>query len=66
MLHDGVSDLRLILKRKRELVALLILSYGCLVTVNVLPLFLSAPWVGVRCVIVVFSDQTYLPFLLRF
>ena len=38
------------LKRKRELVALLSLSYGCLVTVNVLLIFLTVPWVGQRCV----------------
>ena len=30
------SSFAIILKRKRELVALLLLSYGCLVTVNVL------------------------------
>ena len=29
-----LSSFTIILKRKRELVALLILSYGCLVTVN--------------------------------
>ena len=39
-----------ILKRKRELVALRFLSYWCLVTVNVLCLFLKVPWVGLRCV----------------
>ena len=31
-----LSSLAIILKRKRELVALLLLSYGCLVTLNVL------------------------------
>ena len=31
-----LSSFAIILKRKRELVALLLLSYGCLVTVNVL------------------------------
>ena len=30
------SSYAIILKRKRELVALLLLSYGCLVTINVL------------------------------
>ena len=34
-----------ILKRKRELVALLLLSYGYLVTVNVQWLFLMIKWV---------------------
>ena len=31
-----LSNFAIILKKKRELVALLLLSYGCLVTVNVL------------------------------
>ena len=31
-----LSSFAIIFKRKRELVALLLLSYGCLVTVNVL------------------------------
>ena len=44
------------LKRKRNLVALLLLSYRCIVTINVLRLFLTVPWVGLQCVIVVFSD----------
>ena len=39
---------------------MLSLSYGCLVTVNILQLFLTAPWVGLRCVIVVCSDHTNL------
>ena len=49
----------IILKRKRELVALLLLSYGCLATVNVLWLYFTAPWVGLQCVIVVFPDHIY-------
>ena len=48
--------------RGRELVALLLLSYGCLVTVNVLWLFLAGPWVGLQCVIVVFPNHTHLHF----
>ena len=44
---------------KRELIALLLLSYGCLVTVNVLGLFLTVPWVSLQCVIVVFPDHTH-------
>ena len=43
-----------VLTRKRELIALLLLSFGCLVTVNVLWLFLTVPWAGLQCVIVVF------------
>ena len=39
----------IILKRKRELVALLLLSHGCLVTVNVLWFFLTVPYVGLQC-----------------
>ena len=53
-----------ILKRKRNLVALLLLSYRCLVTVNVLWRFLTVPWVGLQCVIVVFPDHTHLLFFL--
>ena len=30
--------------------------------VNVLWLFLTVPWVGLQCVIVVFPDHTYLPY----
>ena len=37
-------------------------SYGCLVTVNVLWLFHTVPWFGLRCVIVVFPDHTHLLF----
>ena len=40
-----------------------LLSVGCLVTVNVLWLFLTVPWVGLQCVIVVFPDRTH--FLLK-
>ena len=41
------SSFTIILTRKKELVALLLLSFGCLVTVNnVMWLFLTVPWVG--------------------
>ena len=56
------SSFEIILKRKRELVALLLLSYICLVTVNVLLPFFTVPWVGLQCVIVVFPDHTHLRF----
>ena len=46
----------IILKRKRKLVALLLLSYRCIVTISVL-------WVGLVCVIVAFPDQTHLLFI---
>ena len=54
------SSFAFILKRKRTLVALLLLSYRCLVTVNVLWLFLTVAWVGLQCVIVVFPDHIHL------
>ena len=56
------SSFATILKRKRKLVALLLLSYGCIVTINVLWLFLTVPWVGLQCVIAVFPDHTHLLF----
>ena len=54
------SNFAIILKRKGKLVALLLLSYRCIVTLSVLWLFLTVPWVGLQCVIVVFPDQTHL------
>ena len=48
--------------RKMELVALRLLSFRGLVTVNVLWLFLAMPWFGLQCVIVVFPDHTNLLF----
>ena len=44
---------------KRKLVALILLPYRCIVTVNVLLLFLRVPGVGLQCVIEVFPDQTH-------
>ena len=54
------SSFEIILMRKRKLVVLLLLSYRCIVTINVLWLFLAVPWVGLQCVIVVFPDHTHL------
>ena len=54
------SSITIILKRKRKLVALLLFSYRCIVIINYLWLFLTVPWVGLRCVIVVFPDHTHL------
>ena len=48
MHHFVISSFAIILTRKRELVALLLLSFGCLVTVNVLWFFLMVPWVGLQ------------------
>ena len=58
------SNFAIILKRKKKLVALLLLSWGCIVTKNVLWLFLKVPLVGLQCVIVVFPDHTHLLFAL--
>ena len=56
------SSFAIVLKMKRKLVALLLLSYRCLVTVNVMWPFLTLPWVGLQYVIVVFPDHTHLLF----
>ena len=58
-----LSSFVIILKRKIKLVALLLLSNRCIVTINVLWLFLTVPWVGLMCVIVVFPEHYHLPFL---
>ena len=42
------------------LVALLLLSYRCIVTIKVLWLSPTVPWVGLQYVIVVFPDHTHL------
>ena len=57
------SSFAIILKRKIKLVALLLLPYNCIVTINVLRLFLTVPWVGLQCVIVIFPDHTHLLFV---
>ena len=56
------SSFAIILKRKSKLVALLLLSYICIVTINFLWLFLRVPWVGLQYLIVVFPDHTHLLF----
>ena len=43
------SSFAIILKRKRKLIALLLLSYRCIVTMSVLWCFLTVPWVGLQC-----------------
>ena len=52
------SSFAIILMGKRELVALLSLSFWCLVIV--VWLFLAVPWVCLQFVIVVFPDHTHL------
>ena len=51
---------------KRNLVALFLLSYGYLATVNVLLLFITVPWVVLQCTIVVFSDHTHFLYLYKY
>ena len=46
----------------RKVVALLLLSYICIVAINVMLIFIAVPWVGLQCVIVVFPDHTHLLF----
>ena len=46
----------IILKRRRKLIALFLLSSLFLVTVSVLWLLLTVPWLGLQHVIVVFPD----------
>ena len=56
------SSIAIILMGKRELVALLNLSFWCLVMVE--RLFLAVPRGCLRFVIVVFPDHTHLQFLM--
>ena len=53
------SSFAIILKRKRKLGSLLLLSYGCVVTINALWLFLTVSCFGLQCVVVVFPDHTH-------
>ena len=55
------SSIAIILMGKRELIALLNLSYWCLVMVELL--FLAVPCGCLRFMIVVFPDHTHLLFL---
>ena len=50
---------------ERKLVALLLLSYRCIVSINVLGLVLTMPWVGLQCVILVFPNHSYLLFAIE-
>ena len=56
------SSIAIILMGKRELVALLNLSFWCLVVVG--PVFLALPWGCLRFVIVVFPDHAHLLLML--
>ena len=55
------SNIAIILMGKRELVALLNLSFWCLVMVE--RLFLAVPWGCLQFLIVVFPDHTHLLFV---
>ena len=55
------SSFAIILKRKIKLVAVILLSNRCIVTINVLWLFLTVTWVGLQYVIVVLSDHSRSP-----
>ena len=56
------SSFAIILKRKRKLVALLLLFDRCIVPINVLWLLLTVSLVGLQYVIVVFPVHTHLLF----
>ena len=58
-----LSSFAIILTRKIERVALLLMSFEVLVTVNVLWLFLMVPWVCQQCVFDVFHQLTRLLFI---
>ena len=51
--------------RKRGLVALLLLSFGCLLAVNALYPFLMVLCIGLQFVVLVFPDHTHLLFIFR-
>ena len=53
------SSFAIILKGKRKLAALLLLSYRCIVATNVLWLLMTVPWVGLQYVIVAFPEPTH-------
>ena len=58
----ALSSFEIILTRKRELVAVLLMSFRCIITVIVLWLVHTVPWICLQCVIVVFPDHTHLLF----
>ena len=47
------------IEEEKKLVTLLLLPYRCIVTINVLWLFLTVPWDGLQYVIVVFPEHTH-------
>ena len=59
------SSFAIILKGMTKLEVLLLLSYRCIVTINVLWLFLTVLLVCLKCVIVVCPDRAHLLFVLN-
>ena len=59
---NSIINFAIIFKRKRKLVASLLLSYRFIITINVLWVFLTVPWVGMQYVIVIFLDHTHFLF----
>ena len=59
-----LSSFTITLMGKKDLLALLRLTFKCRVAVSVLWLFLAVPWVSLQCVIVFFPDHTHLLFSL--
>ena len=57
-----LSSFVIIFTRKIEIVALLFLYFGCFVTVNVLWLFLTVPWGGLQCAIMVCPNHAHFCF----
>ena len=64
--HCALSCFVIILIGKRELFVLLCLSSWCLVTVIDMWLFLMVLWLGLQCVIVVFSDCFFRSFVCNY
>ena len=60
------SSFAIILKRKRKLVALLLLSYRCIGYYKCSVALPHGAWVGLQFVIVVFPDHTHLLFHMTF
>ena len=57
-----LTSFAIILKWKKKLAALLLLSYRCIVTVKCSVVLPYGAVVGLQCVIVVFHDHTHLLF----
>ena len=58
--HSATEPLRILMHCFVSFLVLQSLSFWCLVIDIVLSLFLTVPWVGLQCVIMVFPDHTHL------